>query len=55
MLLYTANPDFVSGTDHFTYRISNSSGRTATGYVMVRPDYDEELLAHWALDVARAT
>ncbi len=49
-LVYSAAPDFVDGTDWFTYRIINSEGRKATGYVMVRPGFEEDLLAHWTFD-----
>ena len=51
LLHYTPDPEFQNGTAFFRYRISDSTGLTGTGYVMVRPEADTfEPLHHWTLD-----
>ncbi len=49
-LTYSSPTALVSGTDWFSYRIVDATGRTATSWVMLRPFFDEELLAHWTMD-----
>ncbi len=51
LLNYTPHPEFQNGTGFFRYRIADATGRSATGYVMLRPSADSfEPLHHWALD-----
>jgi autotransporter-associated beta strand protein len=51
LLGYTPHPEFQNGTAFFRYRLSDATGRTATGYVMLRPAEESfQPLHHWALD-----
>lgn len=54
-LVYTPPAGLTNGTDTFSYRIEDSTGRTATGYVAVKPLFNDELAAHWTLDDASGT
>lgn len=55
-IAYTPPPGFSSGTDWFSYRIVDESGRTATGYVTVRPVAEALFpVDHWPLDEASGT
>ena len=54
-LVYTPPAGLTNGTDTFSYRIEDSTGKTATGYVAVKPLFNDELAAHWALDDASGT
>ncbi len=49
-LIYTPPPGLAAGTDHFKYRIADSAGDTAIGYVTLRPLFNDDLAAHWTLD-----
>ncbi len=50
-IAYTPPAGFGSGTDWFSYRIADESGRTATGRVMLRPVAEALLpVDHWPLD-----
>ncbi|RYD61228.1 MAG: LamG domain-containing protein, partial [Verrucomicrobiaceae bacterium] len=55
-IVYTPAAGFATGTDRFSYRIQDATGRPATGYVAVRP-VGESLLPvdHWKLDEASGT
>jgi hypothetical protein len=55
-VIYTPDPGFTTGTDSFSYRLQDATGRTGTGYVAVRP-VGESLLPvdHWKLDEASGT
>lgn len=54
-LTYTPPVGMTSGTDTFSYRIQDSAGNTATGYVAVQPLFNDELAAHWTLNDASGT
>lgn len=54
-LTYTPSPSFLTGFDFFTYRIADTSGAEAIGYVMVRPEFSGDLAAHWTLDDGAGT
>src|SRR5690606_32327744 len=45
-LVYTPPVGLSTGTDHFKYRIEASGGSTDTGYVTLRPLYNDDLAAH---------
>lgn len=55
-IIYTPAGNFTTGTDSFSYRIQDATGRPATGYVAVQP-VGESLLPvdHWKLDEASGT
>jgi autotransporter-associated beta strand protein len=56
LLSYAPHPEFQNGTGFFRYRIADSTGLTATGYVMLRPAEESfQPLHHWALDETSGT
>ncbi|BCX49356.1 Ig-like domain-containing protein [Haloferula helveola] len=46
-LVYSPPAGLLDGTDYFTYRISDPGGREGVGYVMLEPQFEGELAAHW--------
>jgi hypothetical protein len=56
-LRYSPPVDFTNGTDFFTYRIADSTGKTATGYVISRPSVTTAVkpLYRWKLDETTGT
>lgn len=54
-LVYTPPAGLTNGTDTFSYRIEDATGRTATGYVAVKPLFNDDLAAHWTLNEASGT
>ncbi|MCW1925004.1 Ig-like domain-containing protein [Luteolibacter arcticus] len=49
-ILYTPPPFTTTGTDSFFYQIQDPDKRTATGYVVLKPYYDNELVGQWSFD-----
>lgn len=49
-LLYAPPADLLDGIDHFSYRIADTAGREALGYVVLQPEFRSDLVAHWNFD-----
>ncbi|MFD0893209.1 hypothetical protein KBB96_17450 [Luteolibacter ambystomatis] len=54
-ILYTPASGYESGTDTFSYRITDSTGRTALGYVAMSPVGELSPIDWWKLDETSGT
>ncbi len=49
-LIYSPPAGLLEGTDHFSYRITDTAGREGVGYAIVMPEFSGDLAAHWNFD-----